>query len=142
MLRCLRRKGLAETLREHALTARGDWSKRKGRSVAALRPLDSQTRKDRTMAIEMIVHPLTLGKPFTVSSAGQVFVAAGALFECVGFEDYVRRSDGVKVQLAKMVAYCAECGELFEFRVSVKGPKFYPTRKCAAHRAARGGVFG
>ena len=86
------------------------------------------------MAHKPIAHPLTLGKPFVIEKVGQIFVADGALFECTGIEPYRRKRDGVMSELAEMTAFCAKCGSPFTFHISVKGDKFYPTRKRELHR--------
>lgn len=93
------------------------------------------------MAYKLIPHPLTLGKPFVIEKAGQIFVADGALFECIGFEPYRRKRDGVMSELAKMAGFCVECGSPFTFHMSVKGDRFYPLRRCETHRKQRAAVF-
>lgn len=77
-----------------------------------------------------------LGKPFSVTQAGQVLWAGGAAIRCNRIDPYTRLSDAAPSLLAEMAGECAECGAPFVFRMAASGAAFYPVRRCALHRQA------
>jgi hypothetical protein len=77
--------------------------------------------------------PTHIGKPYTFGALRTFRMIGSQEFLCVGFKPH-RKRDGTETQLAVVKAKCARCRKTFLQDMAVMGARFYPNRRCEAHR--------